>query len=458
MNSNNEIESKETPKSQDEVSIQITNDRQEDNTDFPPEMEELFLTMYTRKKERELNGPHKKENKYHLVALTILLIIVYGFSSYDGNDEVMLMLGFSQILGICMWVLLCIVITEILSGSKFSMLFNWCAIYWPLIAISSTVLFAENNEKKVGIIVAWAITIEILTVLVFLSVFYGYPAFLTSKFFRHVYGPQRWWNITVNVKDYSFEFDHGFCRNRRHCRYVGPLKDGKPHGKNGIWTDDCYHGEVLSGSWDNGNPIAPFTSREYGGKGNSFSAKKLVFFFASDDKYTSNQLIPTNTIPPRVGVASVECSVTGDFYQHLPRATLLVEPTPEGVGEGNMTVGECIKLLQDDDSAPSEEMTTKIEIDSTDPRGVQIGGHVHNKTRSMFTREANSINIDIHSPLLSEEIDDSNNECHYLEVRDWTKNSTKSALIFFPGFNCWLQHSLEAFGQLLAMTTISEHV
>merc|ERR1711862_255403 len=31
-------------------------------------------------------------------------------------------------------------------------------------------------------------------------------------------------------------------------------------------------------------------------------------------------------------------------------------------------------------------------------------------------------------------------------------------LILFPGFNSWLQHSLEAFGQLLAMTNISQHV
>jgi len=457
------------------------------DTNIPPEMEEVFLTMYHRKKQRELNGPQKKKNKYHLIALSILLILVYTGSSSQSNGvdevkEVVLMLDFHEILGISAWIFLSIIITEILSGSKFTMLFNWCAIYWPLIFVASSVLFRGDN--KMNWLTSFLIVMEIVTVLIFLSIHYLYPKFLSSKCFRKYYGPQRWWNIKVNRKNYRFIFESGPLNKIRECRYEGPLKNNKPHGKNGIWSDDTYHGEVLRGSWENGVPVL-FTSREYGGKGNSFSAVKVAFFFASDDKYHKNKLIPSNDIPPRVGVASVECSVAGDFYQHLPCASLLIQPTIEGEEEGNMTIGACIKLLAEDDdyfagsnSSSINEGITKIEIDSSDPRGVQIGGHVYNDSGSVFTTHANSITIDICSPLLHDDCEQieedstnknkndlinkketiTNNKQYYLDVRDWTKTEQKCALIFFPGFNSWLQHSIEAFGQLLAMTNVSQHV
>ena len=46
-----------------------------------------------------------------------------------------------------------------------------------------------------------------------------------------------------------------------------------------------------------------------------------------------------------------------------------------------------------------------------------------------------------------------------LEVKNWCRINTKDALILIPGFNSTLQHSLETFGQMLAMTKqLLQHV
>ena len=52
----------------------------------PPEMEEVFLTMHYRKMQRDLNGPQKKQSKYHYVALACMLILIYGLSAYQRGE------------------------------------------------------------------------------------------------------------------------------------------------------------------------------------------------------------------------------------------------------------------------------------------------------------------------------------------------------------------------------------
>ncbi|KAF1322925.1 Amino acid/auxin permease, partial [Globisporangium splendens] len=99
--------------------------------------------------------------------------------------------------------------------------------------------------------------------------------------------------------------------------YIGGLdKDNRPHGF-GLWKDSAYHGENLSGLWDHGIPIGPFTSRE---QGSGFTTEKLRVAYASirGEKTTdSADIIPTFK-PLEWGVANVECSVAGGFFSFLP--------------------------------------------------------------------------------------------------------------------------------------------
>ena len=95
-----------------------------------------------------------------------------------------------------------------------------------------------------------------------------------------------------------------------------------PHGF-GHWLDDSYHGELLSGLWENGKPVGPFRSREFG-SGFAFQNIRIGFVTCSDDRFESSSFFPSQTLPSRIGVAAIECSVSGGFFSHLPSSTNLL--------------------------------------------------------------------------------------------------------------------------------------
>ena len=473
--------------------------------------------------QRDLNGPQKKKTKYHLIVLLCFLIIVYGFGSAyeapddndgknnadgDGNSQtVTLTLTLGQIVLIGVWVFVAIFVTAIFGKSKFILLLYWLLVYWPLLAVLATTLVSEILGSDTVWIGYMLIVVEIMTVVVFVCVNYAYPRLVTSNWFRHKYA--RWfWNIKLLDDGLTMEYDGiwgRFSRRRYECRYVGELNEkGLPHGR-GVWADDSYNGEVLTGMWDEGHPIAPFHSRQYGGKGNTFSAVKIAYFMANDDNVDSNKFMPTNDDPPRCGLASVECSVAGDFMSHLPCTTLIGDPRVEG--EGDFTIGKLCKQL----SSTSNHMTsttsleeedddalTSLQIRTDDPRGVQIDGHLYESTGLPFTKRIKQIVVDViqsdtsdakYDVLNENAVDEENgvnnpeegdeeegtpatttstllSSSDYnagasslrLKVHNWTSIGTKDALIFIPGFNSWLTHSLETFGQMVAMTKLSQRV
>ena len=80
---------------------------------------------------------------------------------------------------------------------------------------------------------------------------------------------------------------------------------------------------------------------------------------ANDDTFEENKANPTNKMKARCGVASVECSIAGDFYSYLPEATLLegYEPQTEGMSVGNdddvtnseplLSIGKCCRYTDE---------------------------------------------------------------------------------------------------------------
>jgi len=483
--------------------------KQQSSNELSSSQIELFLTMHNRKLTRELNGPQKKKTKYHLVILLCFLILVYGLSSTyattnpnngeegntstgtGGNQQISITLTISQIVLIGLWIFVAIVITAIFGSSKFIHLLYWMLVYWPLLLVLASALVNDVLGSDTVWIVYMFIAAEVLTLVVFVCVNYIYPRFVTSSWFQKNGFARKWWRIRLLHDGVTMEYDGlwgRFSRKRYECRYIGEVnEDGLPHGK-GVWSDDSYNGEILTGTWNNGHPVAPFSSRQYGGKGNTFAAVKLAFFMANDDTFEANKFMPTNDERPRCGVASVECSIAGDFMSNLPMASLIGDIQVEG--EDGVTIGKLCKHLDDtsDTSLEEEEApVSSLQISTNDPRGVQIDDHVYELTGLSFTKRIKQIVIDVirtkddeptytdvatdeESPPITEEqkqqiqmvsttSDESGSVQNIrLQVRDWTNVRTKDALVFIPGFNSWLQHSLETFGQMVAMTKLSQKV
>ena len=446
--------------------------------------------------QRDLNGPQKKKTKYHFIALLILLVIVYGAGAYstqaqDNDNDVetlAIVLTIGQLALIGIWIFVSIVISSVFEGSKFIVLLYWMFIYWPLLAILATFIFHgqtdifDGGQNWIGYAL---LIVEIVTFLAFLVIYYVYPKFVTSKFFLETYSPTRFWSIRLVEQSilpsgetkFVLKYDGiwGCFSKRYYCRYVGEVNDeGLPHGQ-GVWSENSYDGEVLTGTWSSGEPIAPYSSRQYGGKGNTFAAVKLAYFMATDDTFEANKLVPSNDEPARCGVASVECSVAGEFMSHLPAASLVGEPQVEG-GDG-LKIGDCCKQLTTYGSTNDEETpVTSLQIYSNDARGIQIDGHLFQPTLSPFTSRVKEIVINVTNSAKKsgyEEVESattttleeteegrmnrttslSSTSGHslQLEVRNWTRTHTKGVMIFIPGFNSWLKHSLETFGQMMAM-------
>ena len=107
------------------------------------------------------------------------------------------------------------------------------------------------------------------------------------------------------------------------CSYSGARHPttGRPHGY-GEWLDDSFHGECLWGQWDDGAPVGPFRSREFG-SGHAFSSVRCAFFATHSDPFADSTFL-VRRLPDglvRLGVCAVECAVSGHYFRHFPAAS-----------------------------------------------------------------------------------------------------------------------------------------
>ena len=134
------------------------------------------------------------------------------------------------------------------------------------------------------------------------------------------------------------------------------------------------------------------------GNDNAVVAVRVAYFKATDDEFSKNKFCPTNDLnPPECGVASVECSVSGSFYKHLPCATLTEGPyvadsmpTPQ-----HNPVREVLSHLFHAGEASDEEDRGTIHIRAADARGIQVLGHVYEPTGRFYSRDAMNITVDV---------------------------------------------------------------
>eukprot|EP00591_Stephanopyxis_turris_P016149 CAMPEP_0195540258 /NCGR_PEP_ID=MMETSP0794_2-20130614/50480_1 /TAXON_ID=515487 /ORGANISM="Stephanopyxis turris, Strain CCMP 815" /LENGTH=595 /DNA_ID=CAMNT_0040674323 /DNA_START=499 /DNA_END=2282 /DNA_ORIENTATION=- len=231
----------------------------------------------------------------------------------------------------------------------------------------------------------------------FLCMFYLYPIFISTALFRTRVGAGWFWGLNASLPYFTITYygQFGFLGQRKTCQYEGNRnpRTSLPNGR-GLWRDDAYNGEILNGNWRDGKPVAPFLSRQYG-TGDTFAGVAIAYFKATDDNFTENRFHPNNQEPPQWGIASVECSIHGEFYNHLPTASneMLLGPS---VVEKN-SVAEMCGWLQKAVAKQEDkhELNTSVEVSTRDHRGLQVLGHFFKPTGKLFSKESNQVVIDV---------------------------------------------------------------
>ena len=468
--------------------------------------EEAFVNMHLRKMNRAMSGTKSREKKYEYAAVLLYLVIVLSTKNWESEpgetDETdyFVMLTFSQVVVLAAWLSVAFVVTSVLEESRFIALLYLMVVYIPLIYEVAYFVLIDAGERQIWG-VAFVVT-ETLALALFVFIYYLFPRFINSIWFRRK-GRASWYFRVDLFSDWTMAYTRrtGRCGlgSRHVCKYNGDTNEkGQPHGI-GRWFDDAHEGEILTGAWERGMPVAPFSSRIYG-TGDAFRAVLVPFLKASDDRFESTKLWPTNKLRVECGVASVECSVAGAFFNELPEAKLFIGPSPFDM---KMSIREMYDSLL---TIHQKEKTQSLSIIADNSRGIQIEGHIHaatgraiQKVEEVLVRVKKEVTDPLsHSnlPVISSITEDrrltfsgiekfraptaqattaQSSDSNYehakvlegrtstppqisLEVEGWVQSEKKDVLIFFPGFNCPLKNALEGFGQLLAMTKLDSQV
>ena len=355
--------------------------------------EEIFLNMQLRKMNRAMSGTKRRETKYEYGALLLLLVLLFSSDYILGpqssaahgggekltNGATVIALTLNQVIGIALWIFAAFVVTTVFKESNFVALLYWMVVYLPLLygvgyAVIRDQLYGVNY-KATAFVVS-----EVLVFLLFILIYYIYPRLVNSTWFRRKGRACIYFQVKrVSNNDWTMTYLPNFfaCMGSRHtCKYDGTTNDkGQPHGL-GRWFDDANEGEILVGAWDNGKPVAPFVSRIFG-TGDALRAVLVPFVKASDDNFESNKFWPTNEQPMECGVASVECSVSGAFYNELPHASCYIAPYQF---DYKTSIKEMYNILAYSLGVQKDHNMQQISIIADDQRGIQIDGHVYATT------------------------------------------------------------------------------
>ncbi|KAG0225959.1 hypothetical protein BGW42_003976 [Actinomortierella wolfii] len=275
---------------------------------------------------------------------------------------------------------------------KVSILVRWC-FYWLVLA--TLILFVMNkgdiqsslptSSTKDGlrakIVLIVLACLEILTISVVMANRIIYPRLVLRG---KIFNARRWWKIrdakkpksseSPNYKTVAFSFrlwdSDEYRITRGMVSYTGEFDEqGRPHGL-GLWKEGTYTGEALQGIWEHGIPIGPFKSQEYG-TGNAFSCLRIGFCKVTSDPDTATKW-NSQRDPKGIsyGAATVECSVSGKFFQHLP----FVRIHAKGIYRDDL-----VKAAQLDPEAPTTVLSYPLEHLTTYAESLQskpsLGGH-----------------------------------------------------------------------------------
>jgi len=362
--------------------------------------------MMHRKMLRKIWGTYESDKPWVMlwVFLTLLLMLgVAGANFKGGNISIKLNTG-----QIGFWSLVTVVIFSILvyTLTKVIVVVRWM-LYWLLLAEVINLLINKDynlfgEHASLGLLVSLAV-LEVCTFAIYVFINYLYPKILASDWFRNTVGARQWWEVR-SIGPWTLTYASGIAKSHRStCTYRGQTSAaGLPHGY-GHWMDDSYHGEILTGWWENGRPIGPFRSREFG-SGFAFDNVMIAYVIATDDAPKSFKYFPTCNRPPRCGVASVECSVSGAFFAHLPMARLSFGPcllktqryegSPDTVSRDMdaASVADCLDKLRHLSYA---HPLTNLVVTANEERGLTVAGHVYTGSGKSSSKQCTQLVIDV---------------------------------------------------------------
>ncbi|KAG8457339.1 hypothetical protein KFE25_014068 [Diacronema lutheri] len=338
-------------------------------------MSRTFRFMQLRKLERQLGGVVEKPRASGGRQLCWLFAVIVWWAgifqldlSGDRSNEA---LRFSVSLSVGAGVLLACVLTLVLLFFllKVAAVIHW-ALYWVYVVLVVELYVVISREPAVlgdanllaaGLqrdLYAWGIfllgALEALTILGWLAVHRLAPRLLARCSDALLV---RLWAIEAAGEAADLGAGAAFAyslpwwplaalrrcsiRRRRHFFfYAGGARDGRPHGY-GEWRDDAPDGECLRGFWNMGRPVAPFISRQFK-TGFAFSALHVGYVTARSEGVDEVACLPRRHAHAglRFGVASVECSVSGEFFSAYPKHELLWESTLDSLSASMLAPAE----------------------------------------------------------------------------------------------------------------------
>jgi len=290
---------------------------------------------------------------------------------------------------------------------------KWMLLYLPLLWAITELAWSDDGTAHKTLMGLYIVA-EIIVFSSFTGFYIFYPVCLRKNCFLSKSAaarPSRLWRVKV-ISDWTMSYKEVIpnhetvtkCQPMHTCKYEGETcpETGLPQGL-GRWLDDAWEGEMITGYWKQGQAVAPYSSWSYG-TDDAVSAVRVAYFIATDDPFEKNDFFASNLkSTPTCGIASVECSVSGSFYQHLPEATLLEGPYHANDNESgpncySNSIRQCIRDLEpiSNESAYNEEQgLPTVEIRATDARGVQVVGHIYQPTGCFFANDTDQITVEV---------------------------------------------------------------
>ncbi|KAG7395207.1 hypothetical protein PHYBOEH_004114 [Phytophthora boehmeriae] len=420
--------------------------REEEPADGPEQFDfhKSFGFMAGRRLQRRYRGVYKKDSFVtQLMTWIIVAYVVVVFGVLSAGDESSTTENATVSDGIFYFAIILIAIYILV---KVALIVRWI-IYWIVFAelltyaITSNlyVLFWVDNSKvsdsdlKVRRIMVILLSVaEVATIFVYWFTHYAYPWLVLREKFNLV----TWWNVKPGVETNTLTYRSKarfYSRKRNVVKYCGGLNaEGQPHGY-GMWSDTDYHGERLTGQWENGIPIGPFRSFEHG-SGYSFVNIRIgfchnrgeqgstdIYFFP---KHSDNGL--------NWGVASVECSVSGGFFRYLPTVTHLTSSFVDD--EPPQSAAECLPMLRtptDGVVFNHKDEEVKLQVHPRQERAIR-----RNLFRNLFREESAPV----------------------LELARSDSDDDKEALVLLHGYNCSLDYGMNRLAQLLALGDFPSYI
>lgn len=320
---------------------------------------------------------------------------------------------------------------------RVALIVRWL-LYWVIVAELLTylatgnihALFYSNSDEITSAestrrhwIMVGLIIVEALTIAVYLFTHFTYP-WLVKK---DLVNASKWWTVRPGNQTNTFTYRSRarfYTTKRNIVKYCGGVNsEGQPHGY-GMWSDTSYHGERLTGQWENGVPIGPFRSFEHG-SGYSFVNLRIGFCHnRGEPTSTGIWFWPKHSTDGlHWGVATVECSVSGGFFTFLPTVTHV---TPFNTSDAPQNAAEVLPYLR----TPSDDVVFmhKAQKDSRQPSL---------RTKRQIFRESSTPTLNLSSTSL---------------------DTGKEALILLHGYNCSLDYGMNRLAQLLALGDFPSHI